>query len=61
MSTRRENQPGDDGPRPRSLKTPGRNRRVVVGLWYLAVYLALVYAAVRWGHRHGTTRFPGSD
>jgi len=62
MSTDRQHRPGDEGPlEPRGLRTLAWNRRVVVGLWYLTVYLALLYAAIRWGHRGGTTRFPGSD
>ena len=61
MSTGRENRPRGDSLERRSLKTLAWNRRVVVGLWYLAVYLVLLYAAVRWGQRDGTSRFPGSD
>jgi hypothetical protein len=36
------------------------DRRAVLALWYLAAYLLIVYAAIRWGHPPGS-QYPGSD
>ena len=60
MSTGRQPRPGGDSLERRSLKTLAWNRRVVVGLWYLAVYLMLLYAAFRWGPATEPLASPGA-
>ena len=62
MSNGQEQRPrGTAQPARRSLRTLAWNRRVVLCLWYLAVYLLVLYITIRWGHHTGSARFPGSD
>ena len=62
MSTgQEERRRGGGQPRRRSLRTLAWDRHVVLGLWYLTVYLLVLYVTLRWGHRTGSARFPGSD